>query len=118
MTISVDVKVDINVPKIMAIIDGDKFWTFAASEWHRLYSPFVPMQTGNLMKDVTVKPKTIVHNAPYARRQYNGDFNFRTTGEGGHEKACKEWDKAAIPSQGPILISSLQAYIDSGRLWR
>lgn len=30
-------------------------------------------------------------------------------------KACAHWDQAAIASQKPLLVSAVQAYIDSGR---
>lgn len=113
MAVNITVEANINIPKNLAKINNDTFWRYAASEWHRLYSPFVPMQTGNLMEDVTIKPKEINHNAPYAKKLYNSNFNFR---KDKHPMASGKWDKAAIPTQGEKLINSMQAYADSGKL--
>ena len=117
------------------------FWTFAASEWHRLYAPYVPFESGALRDSVTIEPKTITHNAPYAHYQYTGDVygpNYPITQNGvrvgyysppnrpksrtgerlkyKNPLASAKWDEAAAPTQLPKLVSSLQAYIDSGRL--
>ncbi len=97
----------------MQQIQDDRFWKFAAQEWHRLYSPYVPMQTGNLVSNVSIEPKQITHNVPYAFRQYNGQFKFR---KDKHPLACGKWDVAAKPSQESKLLNTLQNYIESGRL--
>lgn len=114
ITISVaDVSVDVK-----GLTDGAEndrgFWTYAASEWHRLYSDYVPMDEGTLTNSVIIRPKEIEHTAPYAQYQYNGtNFNFRRDK---HPKASAKWDQAAAATQLPNLASSMQAYIDSGRL--
>ena len=90
------------------------FWTFAAEEWHRLYDPYVPMRTGMLKDIVTITPKQIEHTVPYARYQYNGT-NFHFSKEQ-HPKASAQWDKAAEATQLPKLCSTMQAYVDQGRL--
>lgn len=121
--------------------NNSAFWTFAASEWHRLYAPYVPFESGTLRDSVTIAPKTITHNAPYAHYQYIGDVygpNYPITQNGvrvgffsipnrpkhktgGKLKyknplAAAKWDQVAAGTQKPKLVSSLQAYIDSGRL--
>lgn len=114
ITISVaDVSVDVH--GITSKAENDRtFWTFAASEWHRLYSPYVPMQSGMLKDTVTIRPKEIEHTVPYARYQYYGTgFHFSKIM---NPKASAKWDQAAAPTQLPKLASSMQAYIDSGRL--
>ena len=121
--------------------NNSAFWTFAASEWHRLYAPYVPFESGALRDSVTIAPKTITHNAPYAHYQYTGEVygpNYPITQNGvrvgyystpnrpkqrtgkklkyKNPKAAAKWDQVAAATQKPKLISSLQAYIDSGRL--
>lgn len=105
-------KVNINTRRLLNKVNNDRaFWTFAATEWHRLYEPYVPMHHGTLKDTVSIRPKEIEHTVPYARYQYNGtNFRFR------RDKACAKWDKAAAPTQGPKLASAMQKYIDSGRL--
>ena len=114
ITISVaDVRVDVR--GITEKAENDKaFWTFTASEWKRLYDPYVPMNEGPLKDTVVIRPKEIEHTVPYSNRIYNGaSFNFRRDK---HPKASAYWDIAAAPTQLPKLATSMQAYIDSGRL--
>lgn len=113
MKITIGVDVNINVQGHMDVIRSDAFWTYAASEWHRLYSPYVPMDTGTLMNTVAIRPKEIEHTQPYARRMYEGHFNFR---KDKHPKASRKWDIAAAPTQAKSLERSLQAYLDSGKV--
>lgn len=118
MRLKFEVESDIDIPAKMKAIRDTKFWTFVASEWHRLYSPYVPMDTGTLKNTVDPRGKSgwaeIEHTAPYAHRMYEGHFNFRRNE--GSPKASRQWDKAAIPTEKPKLIRSMQRYIDSGRV--
>ena len=52
MGISVIVESHVDVPERMRAIRDDAFWLYAATEWHRLYTPYVPMQTGALCHTV------------------------------------------------------------------
>jgi len=142
--VNFDVEVNIDIPKHLAKIQDDKFWTFAATQWHRLYSPYVPMATGKLMSQVVITPGQIEHTVPYAHYQYTGEVygpNYPITQNGTvvgffspegqvkhptgrklnfrkdlHPLASREWDQAARPTQEPKLILSMQAYVDSGKL--
>ena len=117
MRLNFKVETDIDIPRCMKAIRDPKFWKFAASEWHRLYSPYVPMDTGTLKNTVDIKGESgsgeIEHTVPYARYQYEGHFNYR---KDKNPKASREWDKAASPTEKPKLIRSMQRYIDSGRV--
>ena len=134
--------VDIDARGMAARLQNDSaFWTYAATEWHRLYSPYVPFESGTLRDSVTIAPKTITHNAPYAHYQYTGEVygpNYPITQNGvrvgyystpnrpkhktggklkyKNPNAAAKWDEVAAGTQLPKLVSSLQAYIDSGRL--
>ena len=113
MKITVTVSSNINIPAHMKAIRDPVFWTFAASEWYRLYKSYMPRDTGTLMNTVVIRPKEVEHTVPYAWRNYNGHFNFR---KDKNPKASRQWDKAAKPTEEPKLIRSLQAYIDSGKV--
>jgi len=113
MHIGFGVEVNIDIPKHLREVRDDEFWTFAATEWHRLYSPYVPMATGMLMSQVRITPGQIEHVEPYAHRMYTGNFNFRRDL---HPLAAREWDQAARPTQEPKLVRAMQAYVDKGRL--
>jgi hypothetical protein len=111
MRVSIDVNVDI--PRIMRKLNDDSFWTFAATEWWRLYSPYTPKQEGLLISTVDITPKQIEHTVPYAHYQYDHNLNHS---ENKNPLASCKWDKAAEPTQKPKLIAAMQGYIDSGRL--
>lgn len=145
-----DIKItvgDVNID-IRGIVDraenDSAFWTYAATEWHRLYKDYVPMSEGVLYNQVSISPKQIEHTAPYAHYQYEGRVygpnipimeGERATGffsqpnrakrptgkslkynQQYHPKAGPKWDKAAAPTQAPKLAQAMQSYIDQGRL--
>lgn len=107
--------VNINARQLHDRIMNDAgFWTFAAVEWHKLYASYVPRREGDLEETVSYNPSEIIHTRPYARYQYYGtNFHFY---KGENLKASAQWDKAAEPTQRPKLISSMQAYVNQGRL--
>lgn len=142
MRIDLDVIVNINTKKMVdKIRNDDSFWYYAATEWNRLYSKYVPFETGTLRDTVTISPKQITHTAPYAHYQYTGEVygpNYPIIQNGVHvgyfstpdrkkhptgkslkyknPLASKEWDKRAEATQKRKLISSLQKYINDGRI--
>lgn len=109
----ISVETDIDIPQRMKQVNDDGFWTFAATDWHRLYAPFVPYQEGNLTDQIIITPKQIEHTVPYANRQYEGDFNHSGNR---NPLATRKWDQAAEPTQKIKLIKAMQGYIDSGKL--
>lgn len=111
---SVKVKVDIKSAYIARQVQhDDAFWTYVAGEWHRLYTPYVPMVTGMLYDTKHIQPKRITHTQPYAHYQYTRVLNHDKSK---HPLATDHWDLAAIPTQQPKLCRAAQRYIDSGRL--
>ncbi|MEA4831000.1 hypothetical protein SDC9_103596 [bioreactor metagenome] len=108
------VTANIDIPVHLKRIHNDAFWKFAANEWKRLYTPWVPYRTGTLSQQTTITPGEISHTVPYAYKTYNGiGMHFR---KNKHPLASAEWDKAAEPSQKGKLIDAMQNYVDSGRL--
>lgn len=144
MRIKLTVDNRIKVNDYLEPVRSDKFWKYAATQWHRLYKDFVPMKSGALYRRVTIEPKIITHTAPYAHYAYTGRVygpnipvvkGDRITGyfsqpnrpkkptgkalqfsKQFHPKASAKWDQAAKPTQMPKLVNELQRYIDSGRL--
>jgi len=90
---------------------------FLATTWHRLYTPFVPMDTGFLAIDgVSVfadgSRGIIEHAGPYARRQYHGTHhNFS---QDKHQLASARWDEAAKSAgKADDLVRDMKAYVKS-----
>lgn len=90
---------------------------FAAMDWHRLYNDFVPMRTGLLAQNVSYKATDtrgeIIHRAPYAHYQYNGDgFNFSCNA---HPMASARWDQVAKGAgRAKKLANDIQRFIKRG----
>lgn len=135
--------IHIDVQGHMSRVQGQKFWTYAASEWHRLYRPYVPFKEGALYGQVNISggngTGTIEHTVPYAHYAYEGLVygpNVPITQGGAvvgyysptspkHPTGAmlrftgmgtRHWDEAARPTQLPSLVHSLQSFVDSGAL--
>lgn len=144
MNVSMEVaEININVPGHVAKAQGEKLWTFAATEWHRLYRPYVPFKEGALYGTVNITgghcEGVIEHTVPYAHYAYEGlvygpnipimqggaVVGFFSPVAPKHPTGrmlqfsgmgSRHWDEAARPTQLPALVSSLQAFVDSGAL--
>ena len=116
MAKDIEIKWNKPIPQIVKeTMGGDATLKFMATTWHRLYTPFVPMQTGTLALDaVTYSVEdgkgVITHTPPYARKMYNGvGFNFRTDR---HSLAQAKWDQGAKQAgKAAQLARETQAYI-------
>lgn len=138
-----DVETHINIQGHMNRVQGKKFWTYAASEWHRLYRPYVPFKEGLLYNTVNIHggggEGVIEHTVPYAHYAYEGMVygpnvpisqggvvvGFfspvapkHPTGQMMHYSGTgsRHWDEAAAPTKKPLLVQSLQAFVNSGAL--
>lgn len=135
--------VNINIQGHMNRVQGEKFWIYAASEWHRLYRPYVPFKEGILYLSVNISggggSGLIEHTAAYAHYAYEGRVmgpNVPITQGGAivgffspvapkhytggmlhfSGTGSAKWDQAAKPTQFPLLIQSMQGFVDSGAL--
>lgn len=136
-------EVNINVPGHMDRVRSEKLWTFAASEWHRLYRPYCPFREGALYNTVNITggggEGMIEHTVPYAHYLYEGECYGpnvpisqggaivgyyspvkpkHPTGAMLHYSGMgsRHWDEAARPTCLPLLQQSVQAFVDSGAL--
>lgn len=136
MAFKTEIIAQIDVASDLKKVDNDKLWLFSATEWNKLISKYVPMETGNLRNNVILRPKEIEYKSNYAHYLYKGILMVGTNGSPWAEKgdtkhytttalnykknmnvlASKEWDVAAKPTQSPKLITAMQKYIDSGKL--
>jgi len=104
------VKSNVNPLRYRKLLNNKRLWLFGATTWHKLYNPFTPMETGQLMSNVRIEPKRVIHLVPYAKRLYYGEqFNFRTDK---HPKATSKWDKAAKSTQFSKLVRAMDDYIN------
>lgn len=87
-----NVKINLNEPKIYAKVKNNRFGLFAANEWKRLIDPYTPRDTGQLENNVKIMPFKLWYKQRYANRQYCGyNFNFQKK----NPYSTYEWDNAA-----------------------
>ena len=72
MKIDSTVTVEINDAKVLDKVTNDNFGLFVAREWKRLINPYTPHRTGNLERNVQIRPFEIEYMSPYSRYQYYG----------------------------------------------
>lgn len=107
--LNVSVVNNIDVDKIVSVTDNDFFWYHMAREWYRLLQKYTPRDTGNLMENVSIVPKEITYNAPYAAVVYNHEgANFR---KDKNPYATAQWDVAARATELPKLIEFGNEYL-------
>ena len=112
-----NLRIDLNEPKIMAKVGGDPFGLLVSNEWKRLIDPYTPRDTGVLMgitgQTVDIQPFKLHYKSKYAERVYYGsDMNFQKK----NPYSTYEWDKAAEKAgQKDKLYRILNNALQSGR---
>lgn len=76
---------------------------FLANTCFRRMAKYVPKDTGMLMTTVTVKPKSVTYEVPYAKRQF---YTNRGKGIRG-----KRWDLAVENNEKHIIAKEVENYV-------
>lgn len=72
----------------------------------RMFAPYVPRDTGNLMDNTDVDKDGITYNAPYAEVNYKGtDRNFSKEK---NPLATAYWDKACMKAKGDKVEAEIE----------
>jgi hypothetical protein len=96
-----NVRIDLDEPKILAKVQNDRFGTLVSNEWKRLIDPYTPRDTGQLMgitgQTVDIKPFAIHYRTTYAEAVYYNrrGVKYITQGTGRNPYATGQWDVAA-----------------------
>ena len=69
-----NVKVQLDAPRILSKVTNDRFGLFVSNEWKRLIDPYTPRDTGNLLRNVQLRPFEIHYKSPYAHYMYMGEI--------------------------------------------
>lgn len=91
--------------------DGQKFFT---NTCYNRMDKYVPKDTDNLRRVVTITPNSITYEMPYAEYQYRGMradgtrvvTNYTTPGTGSY------WDKKMVTAEGDEVVEELQKFIN------
>ncbi|MDR2486713.1 MAG: minor capsid protein [Clostridiales Family XIII bacterium] len=84
---------------------GGKGELLFASEVARLSDPYVPMRTGDLKNNTTIRPGSITYHVPYATKQYE-------TNRGGNNGPLrgKHWDRRMWADRGDEIIRTVAEF--------
>ena len=112
-----NLRIDLNEPRIREKVTGDPFGRLVSLEWKRLIDPYTPRDTGVLMgitgQTVDILPFKLHYKSKYADRVYNGkDMTFQKK----NPYSTYEWDiKAEQAGQKDKLYRILNNALESGR---
>ena len=115
-----NVRIDLNEPKILAKVQNDRFGTFVSQSWKRLIDPYTPRDTGTMQDTAQIEPWKITYRGAktsngkyYAAYVYYGyDKNFQHK----NPYSTYEWDKAAANAgQLDKLTRTLNNALQSGQ---
>ena len=92
--------------KIEELLNDDAVMTEVHTEFANIIDPWVPYDTGNLSKDITIDASGVVYNADYAAKQYYGtEFNHKTEV---HPLATAHWDQVAMQTEKEVLAAKVR----------
>lgn len=107
-----EIKIDLNEPKIIYKVTNDRFGLLVSTEEKRLIDPYTPRNTGLMEETARVYPWKIHYIQRYSSKQYYGyNFNFQHK----NPYSTYEWDiKAFQAGQGNKLYRTLNNALQNG----
>lgn len=111
-----EIKIDLNEPKIIDKVTSDRFGLFVSNEWKRLIDPYTPRDTGVLMgitgQTVNILPWKLHYKSKYAEHVYYGE---NMTFQKKNPYSTYEWDiKASQSGQLDKLYRTLNNGLQNG----
>lgn len=108
-----DVRIDLNEPRILEKVQGNRFGLLVSNEWKRLIDPYTPRDTGTMQDTAVLGAFNIHYKTPYATRIYYGKgYNFQKK----NPYSTYEWDiKASESGQLDKLYRTLNNALQSGQ---
>lgn len=113
-----NLRIDLNEPRIREKVTSDRFGLLVSNEWKRLIDPYTPYRRGQLIGVTgdTVKklPFKLHYTMPYAEYVYNSNgWDFYKENS---LSATDHWDEAAAQAgQLDKLYRTLNNALQSGR---
>ena len=109
-----NLRIDLNEPRIREKVTSDRFGLFVAQQWKKQIDPYTPRDTQTMQNNVRFYPFKIHYFTPdYPAKVYYGyDLNFQKK----NPYSTYEWDiKAAQAGQLDSLYRTLNNALQSGR---
>jgi hypothetical protein len=108
-----NVRIDLNEPRILEKVQGDRFGLLVSNEWKRLIDPYTPRDTGTMQDTAKLYPFGIHYIQTYSSAvYYMKDANFQHK----NPYSTYEWDiKAVEAGQLDKLYRILNNALQSGQ---
>ena len=115
-----NLRIDLNEPRIREKVTSDRFGLLVSNEWKRFIDPYTPRDTGTMQDTAQIQPWRIIYRGAktangkyYAAYVYYGyDMNFQKK----NPYSTYEWDVAAERAgQKDKLYRTLNNALQSGR---
>ena len=108
-----NIRIDLNEPRILEKVQGNRFGLLVSNEWKRLIDPYTPRDTGTMQNTAVLGAFNIHYKTPYATRIYYGKgYNFQKK----NPYSTYEWDiKASESGQLDKLYRTLNNALQSGQ---
>ena len=113
-----EIRIDLNEPKILEKVTSDQFGIFVAQQWKKRIDPYTPRDTSLLMNNVQISPWEIWYKQTYASAVYYNKrgVKFITQGSGRNPYATDHWDiKAEQAGQKDKLYRTLNNALQGGQ---
>ena len=108
-----NLRIDLNEPRIKEKVTSDRFGLLVSNEWKRLIDPYTPRHTGTMQGSARVQPWKIHYTANYSEYVYymsNAKFQKK------NPYSTYEWDIAAKNAgQVDKLTRTLNNALQSGQ---
>ena len=105
------------IVKRLGLEPNGRVQTFFTNTCYRYMDKYVPMDEGNLRTIVTIEPRSITYEMPYARYQYYGIRD-----DGSHKVehyttpgTCSYWNRQMWSAEGDDVIKEVQRYVGGKR---
>jgi hypothetical protein len=108
-----NLRIDLNEPRIKEKVTSDRFGLLVSHEWKRLLQPYEPRDTNTMSSTAKEYPWKIHYIQPYSEKVYYGyGLNFQKK----NPYSTYEWDIAAANAgQLNKLYRGLNNALQSGR---
>ena len=115
-----ELKINLNEPRIREKVTSDRFGKLVSNEWKRLIDPYTPRDTGTMQDKAQIQPWQIIYRgAKTSNGKYYAVYVYYNKGANFQKKnpySTYEWDKAAEKAgQKNKLYRTLNNALQSGR---
>lgn len=108
--IYIKINPDLIKEQIDMLLSNDETMTEIQRMFAETIHPYVPYDTGNLSRDITIDPTGVTYHADYAAKNYYGDDIRHHKDK--HPLATSHWDEVAMQTQSVVLANKIEELLE------